>query len=635
MLNQNLENILQFSQKLRKKIGQFTEIFVAYYGEEEREKIEKKFNSALFCGYFTDHDFNYAINKEEQNETDRILNNIMAQSNISVSKDYLFGSSSLSYSSSMPIYKYENFYNSCILGEEERKLEFCKAKYKAIPIFSESMSFAEYLDIVNLKKIPSSLEDKPDAFKQTLINYADIADYISDYEASKMRIVSFLKPIYPDITVQNIETRINDLTEINDILKKFQSAKDEYQKYLEANKKYYDIRNYNSELKENVNNKYLPLYLEKVKNLISPSLKNPSKDNASLDFNEIGGKLDDNTALIDYFSSISSNKLNDSKTNDFERDAIKKARIKYFNCCGYNLGDNYEDYLGIDGLIPNPIDVDKLIEERLKTELAISNEYYSNMIPEKSFSKELAEANYLNPLSLSRADINKSERTCVSPAIVKTFSGYDLEAVVSIKYDVFNPNIIDHNIVHELNHLYEFTLRDVDDKSYRAISGWDIINERFDLSEGDSNRRQYELFNEIINERITKEICTMMQDANINFFGDVNKKNSNNITAYDATNYLINDFFNTYRKEIFASRKDNNMQCIFEAVGKENFDELNELFSMHMRSFDSISYYKMLNDLKNNLDTELTRSFKEIVLRRDDILRKMQEHYENRHTHTK
>lgn len=77
------------------------------------------------------------------------------------------------------------------------------------------------------------------------------------------------------------------------------------------------------------------------------------------------------------------------------------------------------------------------------------------------------------------------------------------------------------------------------------------------------------------------------------------------------------------------------MQCIFEAVGKENFDELNELFSMHMRSFNSISYYKMLNDLKNNLDTELTRSFKEIVLRRDDILRKMQEHYENRHTHTK
>ena len=56
---------------------------------------------------------------------------------------------------------------------------------------------------------------------------------------------------------------------------------------------------------------------------------------------------------------------------------------------------------------------------------------------------------------------------------------------------------------------------------------------------------------------------------------------------------------------------------------------------MHMRSFNSISYYKMLNDLKNNLDTELTRSFKEIVLRRDDILRKMQEHYENRHTHTK
>ena len=118
MLNQNLENILQFNQKLREKIGQFIEIFVAYYGEEEREKIEKKFNSALFCGYFTDHDFNYAINKEEQNETDRILNNIMSQSNISVSKDYLFGSSSLSNSSSLPIYQYEKFYRSCILWED-------------------------------------------------------------------------------------------------------------------------------------------------------------------------------------------------------------------------------------------------------------------------------------------------------------------------------------------------------------------------------------------------------------------------------------------------------------------------------------------------------------------------------------
>ena len=66
---------------------------------------------------------------------------------------------------------------------------------------------------------------------------------------------------------------------------------------------------------------------------------------------------------------------------------------------------------------------------------------------------------------------------------------------------------------------------------------------------------------------------------------------------------------------------------IFDAVGKENFDALNELFAIHNEHFAGFNYYSLLDDVKAKRETERTRIAAELMKKRDEILSKMQEHY--------
>ena len=68
--------------------------------------------------------------------------------------------------------------------------------------------------------------------------------------------------------------------------------------------------------------------------------------------------------------------------------------------------------------------------------------------------------------------------------------------------------MIDHAITHELNHIYELNLKEIRNGRYECICGWDILNGEIETEysqdvvylEEDNKKRQYELFNEIINE---------------------------------------------------------------------------------------------------------------------------------------
>ena len=97
-------------------------------------------------------------------------------------------------------------------------------------------------------------------------------------------------------------------------------------------------------------------------------------------------------------------------------------------------------------------------------------------------------------------------------------------------------------------------------------------------------------------------------------------------TSYENTFFLVNEFFQEYRKEILESRNNGQIEIIWNKVGKENFDELNDLFRVFNEHFQGFKYYNLLKSLKENEDTAQTRIFRELVEKKNQILDKMRKH---------
>ena len=97
-------------------------------------------------------------------------------------------------------------------------------------------------------------------------------------------------------------------------------------------------------------------------------------------------------------------------------------------------------------------------------------------------------------------------------------------------------------------------------------------------------------------------------------------------TSYEESTFLVKDFFDEFRDTIIKSRSNGNIQLIFDEVGKENFDALNELFHIFNSKFTGVKLRQLKLDLKNNVDNESTRLLNEIREKRDRILEKMRKH---------
>ena len=65
------------------------------------------------------------------------------------------------------------------------------------------------------------------------------------------------------------------------------------------------------------------------------------------------------------------------------------------------------------------------------------------------------------------------------------------------------------------------------------------------------------------------------------------------------------------------------MAPLFEKVGEDNFNALNDLFSVFDEHFSGMKYYSLMSDLHNEKETENVRIFTDIVQKRNVILENM------------
>ena len=169
-------------------------------------------------------------------------------------------------------------------------------------------------------------------------------------------------------------------------------------------------------------------------------------------------------------------------------------------------------------------------------------------------------------------------------------------------HDMDSLNDIDGTLIHELNHLIELRLEEETDDKIIYTLGWNKYVYDFKTNEMiEINDNKYNYINDGINELISKDILNQLREKKKKLFIQENQVNSLN---YEI---LLQEFYEEYKEEIIESRRQGNINIIIEKVGKDNFNDLNNLINDYSRFFQRSTPTNSFINKKNEIISNMKR----------------------------
>lgn len=635
-----MDRILRFlngNEEIKKAIPLYIEAFVKFYGEEKREEIEKKFNNLLCLGYQTPSAVVNAVSTLEKQKTRELLEPVFE--GINVPLDSIAGTCTLSDKDYMPISHLYELIDLHNIGEEGRKQLFYDDAFRILNS-RLNMTKEEFEQLITTKEIPKRYQDKSDFVKDYIMDAIDTSKIEGQYKYKFALVKDLLKAIIPSINEDNFEELLN-----SDTVQKLMNTKDNleeaYKRYKEELGSLQDevqnIKELSTELGKDLYRKFLKENIDIFPENIRVKVEKYLNDKTAIlenDIWEIAGISLEHDGCIKAFSEDAENILHDSNSPSWKVNSIKEERIKYFKIIGLDLGDNYDDYLKSEEarkLTPSKEGIERFIKSKSYYLNKYNNIFYTSLERHKKLLAEVEKIDFMDKKDPVNAMTYIEGVSYISPNFISGEEGYISYPILIINFSDFNSDRLDHTIVHELNHVFESCIGLVGENEYEFIFGWEFTTENLNLVPGQEvntleNRknRPYELFSEMINELIAKKISQIMHEENMYIFDDENNSKYEYTTGYDYSRFLVKDFFNEFKDAIIRSRSNGNIEIIFDEVGKENFDALNELFHIYNDSFSSMSRkIKLYSSLQKGEETELTRIYYKLVEKRDQILESM------------
>ncbi len=571
-----LQRRLNPTLNLQTYLKQITETFIQYYGESQRDDIEQKFQNLFITCTQSPDGIKYNLSEILKYYAESLEKEFFIKTNIE--------------------YTEENVKK--IFGDVSNPFEIPRLVPINIYIFCQEEEMSIYLKRANLKKIKPFIE----LFTKGKIDYSHL---------------------------------IKNNQEINEACQLFKKLK---QKYQEFSLQFNPIKQYVEEctkLKRNLEKKYISKLIKEYENLfpIDEVQRYIKQGTLGPTIKAYIGRGMNHFALIEAFSKKSEAILNDDNTKLWQKNSILSDRIQFFKEIGINLGDSYETYensLKAKELMPSAKLVEDINDSKEFLEMEMYNEYYTSLSEYQEVKRKLQQNNLLGKDDGYNSTTFINKGTYVTPNAKKQNDRYIMFPFVNINMD--RPTeYIDGNIIHELNHVYELTLKSASNENIYYTCGW----EEFDLNESDERKtsqvqikRKYELFNEIINELISQEIAQLLHRNNIYIFNAKDEAKEIGGSGYERYRFLVQEFYDEFKTEILASRR-GNIETIYNACGRENFNELNKLFNICFETWDDIQAFKLIETLKNGEITEDTKKYYEIIEKKDKILQNMIE-YKNK-----
>lgn len=570
---------LELSQSIYEYLTVIKNVFVQYYGEQHRDRIEERFNSVTYIGYgFPEH-------------IKRLLNNIFEEKSSELVSDFF----------------------------KENDIEDTKENVNRY--FNDFGLDLTYLNNLNLYNVYSYLEkDEHSAYasKKFLNNLRKI----SGNDNLSLGTVECDKVIDDVLRIKN---------SFNDMLRRFDEFKLQYGNYI----------NYIDEcsiLEKKIRDKYYFKYLDEIREYLSNKDRDLLDNRNVLDtfrasnldcYDVLVGFNYSFSTLIDAFSSESNQILDDTDSLEWKKDSIYRDRVKFFKKKGIDLGDDYQIYANnfeCLKIMPSSDFADKIISIRERLAKQERKEYIMSTSNYKEQSAIIDKLGLLDKNICYNYDNLNNGIICIDPNVRMEDGNYKLYSLLLFPMESYNETF-DHFLIHEFNHLFELNLKKADKNGYEVVCGWDVCRGNFcaDInSNSNGMRREFERFNEIINDMIAQEITKMMHNNGIFLLSDKNNSSLSG-ASYQRTRFLIQDFFDMYRQEIIDSRISGDMSKLFDKVGRDNFMRLNKLVSDYGDRFVGFEIYKMYDDLNNNVLTDDVLYFKDCVRVRDEILSDMEE----------
>lgn len=573
--------------------------FVRFYGEQHRELITQKLNSIVPIFYDTlETRTNEMYNLETTKKIELTLK-FLEHHNINIPEE--IKNNMIKYNSTYYITDCEEAYNliTSIFGTYEYSIN---GGIRYI-LTSPSDNNLEIFSSVNaLKKYGIDIKEE------------DFNTWITSEEGQKV--------------IKEIEKEKEFLNTLDKEYKDFDSQFDDLKQALDKSSKLknYLINKYNLEFLSSIE-KYLTSHdkelLESYKrseNQYWFSLVN------KLDIFKIIDDSFTSVGLIESFNSSSDQTLKDENASTFQKELIIENRIKYFKKIGiYDESIPPEEF--IESSLAKQYEPDKdFIEavtkqksfylDKLETEVLESTSTYKE---DRSLieSLNLTESGYLD------IDLYKNKVICVEPASKETENGLNLVTILFYSRGSTIQEYQDVFFIHEINHAIETEVLGRDEQgTIHYKTGFE------EVTNDDNDYRPYLNFSENINQLIAMDITTLMHNDGIYLFDNPDNSKIVGGSSYEANNIFTYNFYKTWKDIILSARTNNNLEELYNTVGKENFEELNRIIN----EYQTIPYMELMSALVNNKTNELTIKREKLIEAANEVYKRMVEYQERTKT---
>lgn len=638
-------NKLNADRTLQENISKYIDVFVDFYGEDKRDEIERKFNNATFVGYLSPEMQQVELTKLIKEKSKELESKVLEYNETSLDGIDLFDTYDYSLKIFQPINNYQNFIELYKLGKEGRKEKYIEDTYNDIKKYLNELTKEEYLKIIETKVLPEKYQNIPYWLKNNIQYTTNLQNIEENYEKSFNKASSLIRKIIPRCTLDNFDINNEEIEKLDKVIEKYKETLKEYENFEKENIEYFNEMQVNEDLEMSLREKYYKEFLKENIDLIKEEDRqgvieylNDSKKSYLMNYSvrSLLGSSIQSESILESFCEEQEDILNNEETSTFIKNNIIENRIKYFNDIGINLGNNYNLYLENEDVKNNWPTKERLEKFRATKNKLINNfmkEYYLNTVSHKRLRQVVDSKNLLNKDDgLDQTMYNSSlGKTCVATNLKEIDGKLEAAPLVMISFGGFD-GALDHDIIHELNHLYELSLESVINNKVVYLCGWDIceddivgeVNDYIDITK-EEPKRSYELFNEIINEVIAQEIEEKMHEKGIHILDSSRNSKVKGNTSYEASFFIIKDFYKEFRDEIIKSRSNGNIKEILDVVGEKNFNDLNDLFDIYFENLSGLKKMQLLDDIKNNRTTNLTIKYYEIVDKSKEIMKRMRE----------
>ena len=181
------------------------DLFVSYYGEEERTNIETKFKNAIFIAYQTPKSYLTKLHKLENIVSKELVAKVLEGNTLGLTQEQVVNYNSFEYINTHPIGKYIEFYNQYSLGETGRKEKTTQDILELVRNYNFHITREELLTYVEKRVASSNIQSLPTWLLGQISYRLNPKTLTTDYQEVTTNGLRYIKDILPNLQFSNID----------------------------------------------------------------------------------------------------------------------------------------------------------------------------------------------------------------------------------------------------------------------------------------------------------------------------------------------------------------------------------------------------------------------------------------------